>query len=409
MTAKISNGSTSRGMQFDPEGHRAVTLSSDVPRASYSWFRGENTNFNPTVAALSEPGAVEKFVLKGWTPSTPMIGPSTKIVAFGSCFAANITEWLSKRNFSVLTKKDGEYSDAYIVRFGEGMVNSSVLRQQFEWAFEGKVFTEELWHGYDAKAFGYDDNVRIRTRAIFEEADVFIITLGLSEVWYDELTGGVFWRAVPAEKYDAERHKFRVLSVAENKDNIKAIIDIIARHKPSAKLIFTLSPIPLVATFRPVSCITANSVSKASLRAALDEVLRELNLPWVFYWPSYEIVMDVFGNRWREDRRHVRQPILSFIMTLFENVWCHGSSPEMSITEAWIRACAASGAISVGVMRAIDADDVNRLDVLVKRLEKKHSAAEVALIEDLVREIAISKPKSNIGTWSASRGAMAAI
>ena len=405
MSTGTNERAGSRGLRFDPEGQRAVSLSESVPRASYSWFRGAHTNFNPTVEALNKPGAVEDYVLKGWAPPEPLIGPDTKIVAFGSCFAANITEWLSKRNFSVLTRKDGEYADAYIVRFGEGMVNSSVLRQQFEWAFEGRVFNEELWHGYDAQAFGYDESVRLRTKAVFDSADVFIITLGLSEVWYDEVTGGVFWRAVPADKYDPSRHKFRVLSVAENKENIRAIVDLIAKHKPGAKLVFTLSPIPLVATFRPVSCITANAVSKASLRVSLDEVLRELSLPWVYYWPSYEIVMDVFGNRWKDDRRHIRQPILSFIMTLFENVWCHGSTPDMSINEAWIRARAATGAIPVGIMRAIDGDDSDRLGLLMSRLTKKRASDEIALIDELVREVALAKPTSNVALWSKTRHA----
>jgi hypothetical protein len=332
-----------------------------------------------------------------------MIGPDTKIVAFGSCFASNITEWLAKRNFSVLTKKDGEHSNAYIVRFGEGMVNTSVIRQQFEWAFEGKTWAEELWHGYDAKAFGYDDEVRKATLDIFDSADFFIITLGLSEVWYDEVSGGVFWRAVPKDKFNPARHKFRSLSVAENKENIKAIIDIIARYKPSAKVIFTLSPIPLVATFRAVSCITANSSSKASLRVALDETIRDVNSPNVHYWPSYEIVTEAFERRWKADRRHVKDQILDYIMTLFETVWCHGSRPEMTVEEAWLRARAADGAIPAFAMKAIDDDNAHRLTMLVHRLTRKGAQQEVGLIEDLAKQIAISKPNSKIAAWSRAR------
>ena len=90
------------------------------------------------------------------------------------------------------------------------MVNTYAIRQQFEWAWEGKVPEVSLWHGYDGQEFGYDEAIRLETKRIFDAAEVFIVTLGLSEVWYDEPTGHVFWRAVPKENFDPSRHKFRV-------------------------------------------------------------------------------------------------------------------------------------------------------------------------------------------------------
>ena len=307
-------------------------------RANYTWYRGEGCRFNPAGRNLETAKDVAEFVLDGWLPPRPFIGPKTRVSAFGSCFAEHISSWLERRNFVVVTRKNGDYAKAYVVRCGEGMVNSFVIRQQLEWTFEDRHFEEELWHGYDAQAFGYDESVRVMTRAAFDETDVFIITLGLSEVWYDDVSGGVFWRAIPKNKFDARRHRFRVSTVDENRSNIRRIYDLIAKFRPEAKIIFTLSPIPLVATFRPVSCITANSVSKAILRASLDEVLRDVAAEGrAFYWPSYEIVMELFDNQWRPDRRHVRPEILDFVMTLFEAHWCEGKA-QFSTEEAWIRA-----------------------------------------------------------------------
>jgi|SRR5579859_1054853 GSCFA family protein len=318
--------------------------------ADYTWFRGEHCNFNPKQKNLRSARDVTSHVLRGWIPETPLIGPETHIAAFGSCFAQHISDWLSQRNFSILTRKDGDYSSAYVVRFGEGMVNTFALRQQFEWAFEGRRFEGELWHGYDARAFGYDEDVRVATRSVFDQTDLFIITLGLSEVWYDSVTGGVFWRAVPRDKYDPTRHKFRVSSVDENRENIRAIYRLVRAHRPEAKIIFTLSPIPLVATFRPVPSITANSVSKAILRAALDEVLRDIQHEGhAYYWPSYEIIMDVFDRQWVSDRRHVKVALLDFVMTMFETHWCRGE-PRMTPEEAWARARAATN----GLPRALE-------------------------------------------------------
>lgn len=376
-------------------------LEGNKQQASHTWFRGDHCNYNPSVANLTGSNAVLDYVVKGWAPPRPMIGPDTKVVAFGSCFAANITRWLSERKYSVLTDQEGEGSDAYVVRFGEGMVNTFVIRQQFEWAFENKVVEAELWHGYDAQSFGYDEQVRRKTLDIFSAADVFVITLGLSEVWYDEKTGGVFWRAVPADKYDPERHKFRVTSVAENKENIHAIYQLIRKHRPEAKVIFTLSPIPLVATFRPVSCMTANSVSKAVLRSALDETLREIDEPdCAFYWPSYEIVLDVFADRWKDDRRHVKPAILDFIMTLFEHVWCHGSEPTMSLPEAWLIAQSASGTLPPMLKDAFRKDDARAVAAAHARIKKRDKQDNAELIREAARAAGARNPASKIGLWA---------
>jgi GSCFA family len=308
-----------------------------------TWFRGEHTHYNPTVARLLDVTGTQKYVLQGWQPARPPITPTTQITAFGSCFAANISNWLSKRNFRVLNKDDTA-KNAYVVTCGEGMVNSFVIRQQFEWAWENKAFDGALWHGYKAEEYGYDPAIQAETRRIFDATDVFILTFGLSEVWYDEPTGNVFWRTIPKDAYDPARHKFRVSTVDENKDNLRAIYTLIRKHRPDARIIFTLSPIPLIATFRDNACLTSNSVSKAVLRVAIDEVVRENAAEDVLhYWPSYELVTDVFHLPYKADRRHVPEPVLDYIMTLFETIWCEDTGNRPSLAVAWGRALATAG------------------------------------------------------------------
>ena len=110
--------------------------------------------------------------------------------------------------------------------------------------------------------------MRTQTKDLFDTTDTFILTFGLSEVWYDAETQNIFLRTVPKQYYDPDRHLFRVSTVEENRDNIGAIYKLIRKHRPDANIIVTLFPIPLVATFRDESCITANSVSKSVLRVA---------------------------------------------------------------------------------------------------------------------------------------------
>lgn len=296
----------------------------DVTVAHFSWHRGEHTNFGPTKVNLRQADAIDRYFLKGWLPEVPFIQKSTPVVAFGSCFAGHLSRYLHERSFNVLGK--GLDANAYVVRFGEGMVNSFALRQQFEWAFEGRTFSDGLWRDKTGKLLRAEDEVRSETLFFFQQAELFIITLGLSEVWYDKSTGEVFWRAIPADSFDPERHGFRVSTVEENLDNLRVILRLIRRHRPDAKLVLTLSPVPLVATFRPVSCVTANSVSKAVLRVAVDELMREnADDQGLFYFPSYEIVTSYFRDPYELDNRHIRPAVVTTIMESFVR---HYAVPE---------------------------------------------------------------------------------
>lgn len=357
-------------------------------RAHRTWFRGENTNFNPDRAAMAGVNAVLDHVLHGWAPEAPLITPETQITAFGSCFAANISRWLSRRNFNVASRRE-DAKAAYVVSMGEGMVNSFVIRQQFEWAWENRRFDGALWHGYDAEEYGYDEMVRQTTRRIFDETEVFILTFGLSEVWYDEPTGNVFWRTIPKDVYDPARHKFRVSTVEENRENMLAIYDLIRKHRPEARIIFTLSPIPLIATFRDVSCITANSVSKSVLRVAIDEVMRAKRAEgFLYYWPSYEIITDVFRHPYRADRRHPVDPALEFVMTLFEHVWCTGDAAgRPSLVEAWVRAQAAAGNLPGDLLRICNRRKLAGIERFLARERLSRDPAEDAAIRGLLEAL----------------------
>lgn len=305
-------------------------------KTSRSFFRGAVTNFYPRDSSLVTDDVIPTYIARGWMPKRRFITAKTPIVAFGSCFAANISRHLERIGFNVLTRQDNR---AYITKMGDGIVNTFAVLQQFEWAWEGRTPTSDLWHGYDAAAFGYDETVRAETRALFDAAEVFVITLGLAEIWYDEPTGEVFWRAVPAEKYDPARHKFRLSSFAENLANLWRIHALIRRHRPDAALILTVSPIPLLATFRAIPCISANAASKAVLRAAVDEFHQAVAAldDKVFVFPSYEVVLDLFRHQWTPDRRHVYPHVLNFNMRLFERYFCDTGLNDAALLEIFRR------------------------------------------------------------------------
>ncbi len=305
-------------------------------KTSSSFFRGEDTNYYPRDSSLETDSVVSTYIAKGWMPSRRFITATTPIVAFGSCFAENISKHFLKLGFNILTKQDNA---AYITKMGDGIVNTFAIRQQFEWAWENKAPKAELWHGYDAGSFGYDERVRVETKGLFDTADVFIITLGLSEIWYDEPTGEVFWRAVPLQNYDPSRHKFRLSTHAENLANLRRIHELIRAHRPEAAIVLTVSPIPLYATFRDLACIVANGASKAILRSAVEEFMHTTARGdgRLYLFPSYEVVNDLYNHQWGADRRHVYGHVLNFNMRLFERYFCQTKLNDAALLKAFRR------------------------------------------------------------------------
>ncbi|WP_294534432.1 GSCFA domain-containing protein [uncultured Rhodoblastus sp.] len=303
-------------LDASPVGEQNKTMGS-------SFFRGEHCNFVPYGQDHCNLDFAGNFILKGWAPEKPIIAEKTKVTAFGSCFAENIGNHLAKIGFDTAKQRE---KNIYVSYMGEGLVNVHAIAEQFKWALDGCVPRSNLWHGYKAEEFDPSEDIRVKTKEVFLNTDVFILTFGLSEIWYDEVTGGVFWRAVPMKHYDASRHKFRVSTFLETKWCISEIIKLINHHVPQAKIVMTVSPIPLITTFRPISCITANSVSKSLIRAALDETIRELSAEVrqsVFYFPAFELVNECFPNRFIDDGRHLHPMIVPSIMRLFEATFCH--------------------------------------------------------------------------------------
>jgi hypothetical protein len=277
------------------------------------WPAGKAGNFFPTKSEMCA-----NAVLEGWLPDEPVISKETKILAIGSCFAHNIIAYLNKRKLSADPEVTGS-KQAYLVECADGLVTTSTILQQLQWGLESKHFPAGLWYDENGKECRRDPEIQATTRKLLKRINFFIITLGLSEVWYEKKSGEVFWRSIPQHVFDTDKHGFRVLTVEENKQNIIQIVKLLRKHRPDAHVLMTLSPIPLIATFRPVSCVTANSVSKASLRVAIDEALREVEFD---YWPSYELVTELCVDPWEHDRRHPREDVIQYIMELFEQKWC---------------------------------------------------------------------------------------
>lgn len=148
--------------------------------------------------------------------------------------------------------------------------------------------------------------------------DLFIITLGLIEAWLDRETG--LYANVPfpygLSIKERGRYEFSVLSMRETSYFIATAVEMLKSYNPSIRVVLTVSPIPLDATFTSDDVCIATTRSKSTLVAVANEISH--NYDFVDYFPSYEIVTSSARSAaWREDNRHIKAEFVKGIMELF--------------------------------------------------------------------------------------------
>jgi GSCFA family len=259
------------------------------------------------------PRLFEEHVLVGHVPARPLLRDDDAVITLGSCFADELRNFLDAAGFS---------SASFWVP--SGLNNTFALVDFVSWCTNGQVTSRAYrYERLDDGEIGEwtPEGERQEYEKRFREAGCFVFTLGLAEVWEDSETHGVFWRGVPQAIFDASRHVFRLSTVAENEENIVNLIRLIREVNETAPIVLTLSPVPLRATFRDISCVSADAVSKSVLRVALNSVM-ERQLPGVFYWPSFELVKwagPVLDSRAYDDpdARHVNRYLVYTIVSAF--------------------------------------------------------------------------------------------
>jgi len=247
-----------------------------------AWHKGKAIHY-PKQSAIFDnlKECIESNILIGHKPNAPLLNKDSRLTTIGSCFAAELRHFLSDVNLS---------SNSFWVP--SGLNNTFALRDFISWCATGKETSSG--YRYERKSDGSvaDWIPNDSQQEYFEhlqQTDAFVFTLGLSEVWEDIQTGKVFWRGIPEQIFETNRHNFRQTTVQENAENLKDIVALIRSINPKAHIIFTLSPVPLKATFNQHSCVTSDCVSKSTLRIAINEAMQNDSTN-LWYWPSFEIV-----------------------------------------------------------------------------------------------------------------------
>lgn len=224
-----------------------------------------------------------KFRTEVNIPKWPFtIDHSHTIVSLGSCFANNIAAYLSRRKFRVISSPTGIlFNPASIANAVDMILDSRTIRSNELIECDGVY----LHHDFHSSISGYSPESAIanmqsaidRAYKALHDADYLILTLGTAWVYKLANTGHI---VANCHKQPASMFRREMLSIDEIVASLERIIS-----RSNARIILTLSPIRHIS-----DGLEDNSLSKALLRVAIDDVCRRHSN--VYYFPSYEILLD---------------------------------------------------------------------------------------------------------------------
>jgi hypothetical protein len=282
--------------------------------------------------------------------------PGTRVSTAGSCFAQHISRHMRQRGMdpfktelahplSVSAGVDTSSYEAFSARYGNIYTSRQCL-ELFQQAFglrpmiEDFVWQEErvydllrpnvLVGGFASMEEALADRVfhLRKVREMFEQTDVFVFTLGLTESWYHSTSDHTYpvCPGTARGEYDASFHRFRNLTHSEVAADLRALVSGLLQFNPTLKIIFTVSPVPLVATYTANNVLVASMYSKSVLRGACGEVADQYG--HVQYFPSYEIISHSasFGQYLQGDLREVTERGVSHVMDSFFKAFYAGTS-----------------------------------------------------------------------------------
>ena len=273
------------------------------------------------------------------SPPPFRISPEDKVATAGSCFAQHISKTLIRLGFNYCVTEPGPIELQYSVfpaRFGN-IYTVRQLLQLFDRAYGLFQPRDEAWagkqpgtfvdpfrphieeHGFPTEAaLGADRAHHLAcVRQMFEGCDVFVFTLGLTEAWVSAEDGAVFPVAPGVSGEGSGRYEFRNFGVEEMTAEMREFLGKLRTVNPGVRLILTVSPVPLIATFEDRHVLEATTYSKSALRVVAESITRSCDN--VAYFPSYEIITGAHnrGRFWAGDLRDVTEEGVAHVMSRF--------------------------------------------------------------------------------------------
>lgn len=245
----------------------------------------------------------------------PKISHSDEMLLMGSCFAEHIGSLLTGAKFQCDVNPFGILYNPHSIHTALRQIIEKKRYTEADMFFFNECYRSYMHHGQFADgsldvALGYI-NTRIEdANSLLPHVNYLLLTFGTSWVFTLKETGQVVSNChkMPANKFERTR-----LSVDEIVMDYTGLIHDILELNPECKLLFTVSPIRHIK-----DGAHGNQLSKAVLLLAIER-LQEIFPANVFYFPSYEIVLDELRDYrfYKEDMNHPSPVAINYIWERF--------------------------------------------------------------------------------------------
>jgi hypothetical protein len=289
------------------------------------------------------PGGVDPVVAPRFS-----VDADTKVATIGSCFAQHLSRHLARSGLNYYVAEtappDLDAGEAqrrnygvFSARYGNVYTTAQAV-QLFRRAYGDYQPVTTAWQRDDGALVdpfrpqvepdGFADLAALdadrerhlaATRAVFEQSDVLVFTLGLTEAWRSRDDGAVLPTApgVAGGNYEPDRYEFVNAGIDDVRASLFEFCELARSVNDDVRVLLTVSPVPLVATYEPRHVLVSTTYSKSVLRVAADEAVRQFD--FVDYFPSYEIVASgsAARNYFADDLREVDERGVAHVMRMF--------------------------------------------------------------------------------------------
>lgn len=247
--------------------------------------------------------------------STPVLRKDAPIAVIGGALTAALIAPLAAAGFQpiaaerrhpILAEIAGEDPEYEAFGNGHGEIHSArAFRQLIERAARTFAPAEDRWHEDGRVVDAFRPNLRYAAasdvefdvlqarhlntvRAALRRAGTVLVALSASEIWEARADGAAFphWGDGGERRFDAERHRVRVVTVEESVADLTAAAAALRGLNPTARIVMMISPEPQPATALPHHVVAAAVLGKAVLRIAIETVAQAGDL---WYFPALEI------------------------------------------------------------------------------------------------------------------------
>ncbi|MBD0824876.1 GSCFA domain-containing protein [Aestuariibaculum marinum] len=253
-----------------------------------------------------------------------LIDYHSNLLLLGSCFVENIGEKFNYFKFKSLQNPFG-------ILFNPKAIETLISRavQNKKYTESDLIFHNEQWHCFDAHSKLSDtskenlldslNEALHRTQERMHQATHIIVTLGTAWVYRFKETEAFVANChkVPQNQFDKV-----LLTTDEVRESLISIKTMVQAANPKATIIFTVSPVRHIK-----DGYVQNTRSKSHLISAIHQLVNKKD---VFYFPSYEIMMDELRDYrfYNDDMLHPSALAVNYVWEKFSSVWISNKAQE---------------------------------------------------------------------------------